>query len=427
MRFHYRFRWVELLLLVLAGGLTTAGFALLAADQTHHVARSDIVYPLVFAASTIVLSLWMGWAAPRSDQLVLPVVSALAGIGMLVVTRLSSSLGHRELAWVLLGELAAATLLVVPRHLTTLRHYKYTWAVIGMVLIVATIVLGTDVNGSGYRRWIGFHGLYVQPVELLKVLLAIFFAAYLDEKHELLSSARLEIGRFRLPGFQYLAPLVAVWGLSLLLLVKQNDLGSALLFLGIFLAMLYVGTSRPIYPVLGLVMFVTGAFLAFHLFPHVRDRTEIWLDPWTHASGQGYQLVQGLIALASGGIGGAGLGLGNPTIVPVVSTDFIIAAIGEELGLAGIVAILALLLFLVFRGLAVGLSAEDGFRKLLAVGLMATIAIQTIVIVGGTTRVMPLTGVPLPFLSYGGSSAVADYIMIGLLLKISAEAAEEAR
>jgi cell division protein FtsW (lipid II flippase) len=423
----HRVRWLELSLLLLAGAIVLGGFALLSGVEHRHIAWGDLRYPAVYVASTLLLSLWIGYAAARSDELVLPAVALVAGVGLLVVTRLDAGLGHKELVWVLLGEAVAAVVLVVPRDVNALRLYKYTWASAGLLLIVLTILLGTDINGSGYRRWIGFHGVYFQPVELLKPLMAIFFAAYLDEKRELLAAARLELGPLRLPPFQYLAPLVAVWGLSLLLLVRQNDLGSALLFLGIFLAMIYVGTSRAVYPVLGLLMFGAGAFLAFHLFPHVRDRTEVWLDPWAHAAGSGYQLIQGLIALAVGGMGGQGLGQGHPIpFVPVVTTDFILAAIGEELGLAGVVVLLALLLFLVFRGLGVAIAAQDGFQKLLAAGLMATLAIQTIVIVGGTTRLMPLTGVPLPFLSYGGSATLANYVIIGLLLKISSEARREA-
>ena len=421
----YRFRVAELLMLLLSGVIVCGGFAYLSAVQHRHIVQADLRYPLLYVGSTIALSLWLGWTAPFADQLILPVVSLLSGVGLLVVTRLDTSLGHKQLFWVLLGEALAAVTLVVPRHTSTLRLYKYTGAFAGVILILATIVAGTDINGSGYRRWIGFHGLYFQPVELLKPLLAIFFAAYLDEKRELLAGAHLEIGRFRLPPFQYLAPLVAVWGLSLLLLVKQNDLGSALLFLGIFLAMIYVGTSRPVYPVSGIVMYVVGVYAAFRLFSHVRLRTEVWVDPWVHARSSAYQLIQGLIALAVGGVGGQGLGQGNPSLVPVVSTDFILSAIGEELGLAGIAALLALLLWIVFRGLSVAIKTQDGFRKLLATGLMAILAIQTIVIVGGTTRLMPLTGVPLPFLSYGGSSAIANYIIIALLLKISTETAEE--
>ncbi|MBV9279439.1 MAG: FtsW/RodA/SpoVE family cell cycle protein, partial [Chloroflexi bacterium] len=332
MAIRYRFRWLELLLLLLAGAIVLGGFALLSAVDHRQIVAGDLKYPAAYVASTVLFSLWMGRFAPLGDQLILPVVALVSGVGILVVTSLDPSLGHKQLLWVLLGEGVAAAVLAVPGSVNSLRHYKYTWASLGLLLIMATIVAGTDINGSGYRRWIGFHGYYLQPVELLKPMIAIFFAAYLDEKRELLEGARLEIGPLRLPPFQYLAPLVAVWGLSLLLLIKQNDLGSALLFLGIFLAMIYVGTARAVYPISGLIMFAAGAFIAFHLFPHVRQRTEVWLDPFAHATGQGFQLVQGLIALAAGGVGGQGLGQGDPTVVPVVTTDFILAAIGEELG-----------------------------------------------------------------------------------------------
>lgn len=425
MRMRYRVRWTELSLLVLAGAIILGGFALLSAVQHGHIVRADLRYPAIYVGSTLFLSLWMGRFASRSDQLMFPAVSLVAGVGALMVTRLDPALGHKQIVWILLGEGLITAMVTTLGSVNTLRLYKYTWASLGLLLIVATILRGTDINGSGYRRWIGFHGIYFQPVELLKPMIAIFFAAYLDEKRELLAGARLDVGPFRLPPFQYLAPLVAVWGVSLLLLVRQNDLGSALLFLGIFLAMIYVGTSRAVYPITGVAMFATGAFLAFHLFPHVRNRTEVWLDPWAHSAGSGFQLVQGLIALAVGGVGGQGLGQGDPTSVPVVTTDFILAAIGEELGLAGIACLLALLVFLIFRGLSVATRSRDGFRKLLAAGLMSTLAIQTIVIVGGTTRLMPLTGVPLPFLSYGGSAALANYLIVGLLLKISSEVAEE--
>jgi cell division protein FtsW (lipid II flippase) len=420
----YQVRWLELMLLLLAGVIVLSGFALLSAVRWRHVAPADLKYPMVYVASTFVLSLWIGWFAPRADQFILPVVAVVTGVGILIVTRLDTGLGHKQVVWVLLGEAVAAAVMAAPRSVNTLRLYKYTWAFVGLLLIVLTILGGTDINGSGYRRWIGLHGVYFQPVELLKPMIAIFFAAYLDEKRELLAGAHLELGRLRLPPFQYLAPLIAVWGLSLLLLIRQNDLGSALLFLGIFLAMIYVGTSRAVYPITGLAMFGLGAFVAFHIFPHVRERTEVWLDPFAHNATQGYQLVQGLIALAVGGIGGQGIGQGDPTRVPIVTTDFILSAIGEELGLAGIAVLLALLLFLIFRGLALAVEAQDGFQKLLAAGLIAILAIQTIVIVGGTTRLMPLTGVPLPFLSYGGSSALANFLILGLLFKISAEARE---
>lgn len=418
-----RLRLQEWLLLILADAITLGGFALLTEVQFHHVAVGQLRYAIIFIISTFLFSIALSVLQPTADQYIWPVVALLAGMGILVVTRLDAGLGHRQVLWTIVGEAAGVVALAVPRDLTVLRRYKYTIAFVGLFLIILTIVAGTDINGSGYKRWIGFHGIYFQPVEILKPMIAVFFAAYLDEKRELLSAARLTIGPFRLPPFQYLAPLVAVWGLSLLLLVKQNDLGSALLFLGIFLAMIYVGTARAIYPVGGLVMFLVGAFLAFHLFPHVRERTDIWLDPWAHAAGSGYQLIQGLIALSNGGIGGQGIGQGQPYLVPIVTTDFILAAIGEELGLLGVVALLALLLFVVFRGLSIAIAAGNNFHKLLAAGLMAIMGIQTIVIVGGTTRLMPLTGVPLPFLSYGGSAALANFVIAGLLLRVSGSTA----
>lgn len=417
----YRIRLRELALLLFAGAITLGGFTLLSLVRNQHVVQADLRFPLYYVVSTLLLSIWMGWFAPRADELVLPVVAAITGIGLLVVSRLNPDLGNKQIFWVLLAETLAAVVVAFPARVSTLRVYKYSWASLGLFLIALTIVAGTDINGSGYRRWIGFRGFYLQPVELLKVLMAIFFSAYLEEKHELLSAARLRLAGLRLPPFQYLAPLVVMWGLSLALLVKQNDLGSALLFLGIFLAMIYVGTARTVYPITGLIMFAAGVFAAFQLFPHVRDRTLVWLDPFSRASGSGFQLVQGLIALASGGIGGQGIGQGAPYKVPVVTTDFILAAIGEELGLAGVAVLLALMLFLVFRGLTIAIQSTDNFQKLLATGLVATIGIQTLVIVGGTTRLMPLTGVPLPFVSYGGSSTLANYLIIGLLLKISSE------
>jgi cell division protein FtsW (lipid II flippase) len=416
----FQFRRVELGLLGLAGTIVLGGFALLSLAQHGRLVPSDLTYPILYVISTFVLSLWLGRYAPRADQLVVPVVAVVAGVGLLVVSRLSAGLGHKQLFWIVLGEVLACMTVALLRDVNTLRLYKYTGAFLGLILIAATIVGGTDINGGGYKRWIGFHGLYFQPVEILKPLMAIFFAAYLDEKRELLSDARLRLGRLNLPPVQYLAPMVVVWALSLLLLVKQNDLGSALLFLGIFLSMIYVGTSRAIYPLTGFLLYGIGALFAFHLFTHVRARTEVWLDPWSHAAGSGYQLVQGLIALAAGGPLGQGIGQGFPYLVPVVSTDFILSAIGEELGLAGIAVLLGLLLFLIFRGLSIALQARDSFQKLLAAGLVATLAIQTIVIVGGTTRLMPLTGVPLPFVSYGGSAALANYVTLALLLKVSA-------
>lgn len=412
-------RWLELSFIGAAAVLVLAAVSLLSGAEYGHLQSGLMVRVGIYLAAAIITSMLLSRLLPDADQIVFPLVVLLGGVGLVEITRLSPDLGSRQLLWLIIGDLVLLGAAVWPRNVSWLRLYKYTWAFVGFFLIALTIVHGSDIGATGYRRWIGFHGLYLQPVEFLKVFMVIFFAAYLDEKRELLAGGRLIIGPLRLPPFQYLIPLLVMWGLSLLLLVRQNDLGSALLFLGIFLAMLYVGTSRGIYPVLGTILFVAGSVGAYFVFSHVRARTDVWLNPWHYTSTGGYQLIQGLYAFAAGGIAGQGIGLGHPQYVPVVSTDFIWAALGEELGLAGLGALLLVYLMLVFRGLDIASMARDGFQKLLAAGLVSVFAIQTIVIIGGNTRLIPLTGVPLPFLSYGGSSIVANFAIVGLLLKVS--------
>lgn len=420
-----RTRSLELTGIGMAAVLVALAFALLSGANTGRLEASLMTRVAIYLAAAVVTSLILARLLPEADQLIFPVVVLLGGVGLVEVTRLQPSEGSRQLLWLCIGDGVLLAAAVWPRNVNWLRLYKYTWAIIGCLLIVLTIVHGADIGATGYRRWIGFGGIYLQPVEFLKIFMVIFFAAYLDEKRELLAGGRLTIAGIRLPPFQYLVPLLVVWGLSLLLLVRQNDLGSALLFLGIFLAMLYVGTSRPTFPALGAGLFVAGAVASYFLFSHVRLRTDIWLDPWGNASG--YQLVQAFFAFGAGGVAGQGIGLGHPGVVPVASTDFIWAALGEEIGLAGLVAILAAYLVLMFRGLDIAVTARDGFQKLLAAGLVSVFAIQTIVIIGGNTRLIPLTGVPLPFLSYGGSSIVANFVIIGLLLKVSQAARNRAR
>jgi cell division protein FtsW (lipid II flippase) len=289
------------------------------------------------------------------------------------------------------------------------------------LLVLATFVLGIDLNESGMRLWLGAGGVYFQPSELLKIILVVFLAAYLAEKRELIVLTGLRVGPFRLPPLPYLLPLLLVWLISLGLVVIQRDLGAALLFFGIFLAMLYVATARVTYVLAGLGAFALGGVLCYRLFEHVRDRVAIWLDPWADAQGRGYQVVQALIALGAGGVLGTGLGYGYPEYIPAVHTDFVIAAIGEEFGLLGTLAVVGLYLLLVYRGFRIALRAPDAYLQLLATGLSTVLALQALVILGGTTRLIPLTGITLPFISYGGSSLLANYLIVGLLLRVSAE------
>jgi cell division protein FtsW (lipid II flippase) len=311
--------------------------------------------------------------------------------------------------------------LTVLPNVDWLARYKYTWAAAGSLLVLTTFVLGVDLNESGMRLWIGAGGVYFQPSELYKVILVIFLAAYLAERRELIALAGWRVGPLRLPPLPYLLPLLVVWLLSLGLVVVQRDLGAALLFFGVFLALLYVATARLDYAAAGLGAFAVGGVIAYQLFGHVRDRVAVWLDPFAEAQGRGYQIVQALYALAAGGVLGTGLGYGYPEYIPAVHTDFAIAAIGEELGLLGSLGVVALYLLLVYRGFRIALRAPDAYLQLLAVGLTTVLGLQALVILGGTTRLIPLTGVTLPFISYGGSSLLVNYAIVGLLLRISAE------
>jgi cell division protein FtsW (lipid II flippase) len=409
--FPLAFVGVGLVLLRLAGGLVAV----------PALAQASWGPPLLFAVALLVMHGFLVWRWPRADQLLLPLVATLAALGLLMVGRLEPSLFLRQAVWIVVGAGALIGVLTLLPSVDWLAAYKYTWAAAGLLLVLATFVLGVDLNGSGMRLWIGAGGVYFQPSELYKLILVVFLAAYLAEKRELIVLAGWRVGPLRLPPVPYLLPMLAVWLLSLGLVVVQRDLGAALLFFGIFLALLYVATDRLGYVLAGLVAFAVGGAAAYRLFGHVQDRVSIWLDPWSQAQERGYQLVQALIALGAGGVFGAGLGYGYPDYIPAVHTDFVIAAIGEELGLLGSLAVVALYLLLVYRGFRIALRAPDAYLQLLAVGLSTVLGLQALVILGGTTRLIPLTGVTLPFVSYGGSSLLVNFAIVGLLLRISAE------
>ena len=362
----------------------------------------------------------------HADQLLLPIVSTLSGVGLLIMYRLSQAdLVNRQTIWAVISFGAMLATLAVIKDPPRLRHYRYISAIAGLLLVAVTFVIGSAPPGSDERLWIVVGPLQYQPSEILKILLVIFFAAYLDEYRELLSRGRYRLGPLTLPPLPYLLPLLAMWGISLLLLTVQRDLGGALLFFGIFLAMLYVGSSRASWVCIALMAFGVAATAAYQVVSVVQRRVEGWVDPWSHASDSGYQIIQGLIALAAGGIFGSGLGYGRPTSVPAVHTDLIIAAIGEEMGLLGTFGVLILYMLLIYRGFRIAVAAANSFNQLLAAGLTSVLALQTLVILGGSVRLLPLTGVTLPLVSYGGSSLLANFIIIGLLLRISHNNARE--
>jgi len=282
-----------------------------------------------------------------------------------------------------------------------------------------TLVIGVNPSGFGARLWLGARGIYFQPSELLKLLLLVFLASYLEDRREVLLEVEARIGRWQLPHPAYLGPMLLMWGFSILLLIWQRDLGAALLFFGVFLAMLYAATGQGRYVLTGLALLVVAGIVGYRLFDHVALRVDAWWNPWQEASGRSFQIVQSLLAFASGGMLGQGLGQGLPTAIPVVHTDFVFAAIGEEYGLVGGLAVVACFSLLVGRAFHIALGARRPFDQLLAVGIGALFGLQTLVIMAGTLKVIPLTGVTLPFVSYGGSSLLTSMIMVGLLLHIS--------
>lgn len=353
----------------------------------------------------------------KGDQLLFALAACLVGIGLAMIYRLKPQLLADQLTWIGLGLLTLLVITLFFKQYLKLEEYKYLSASLGLALLVATVIGGVQVGGA--KAWLDLGFVRFEPAEIVKILIVIFLAGFLRDKRELLSTPTWKVGNYLLPHPRYFGPLLLMWGLSLILLVFQKDLGMALLLFGIFLAMLYVATSRLSYLAVGVVLFLFNSWLAYLLFAHVRVRVDTWLNPWDFIHGKGYQITQALFALGSGGIFGTGLGLGHPQFIPAVHTDFIFAAIGEELGLLGASFILLLYLLLIYRSFKVALEARDDFSLLLAAGLASVLAWQTFVIIGGVIKLIPLTGITLPFISYGGSSLIANFIILALLLNIS--------
>jgi len=403
-----------------AGLLVVASLALLALVQGGSWTLGDLTPGLIFASLLLVAHSALLLAGYGAAETLLPLGGVLSGIGLVLAYRLGGEdLGNHQLLWIALGIGLALALCLVLRDAAQLRRHKYTWALLGLLLVTLTFALGRDPNQSGARLWLGAGPLMFQPSEFLKVMLVIFFAGYLEENREIMARGRLSLGFLKLPPLAHLLPLALMWLLSMLVLMIQRDFGAAILFLGVFLAMLYVATSRVSYLLAGSGAFLGGALLAYRWVGIVELRVDAWLDPWSRAAGHGYQTIQGLISLASGGLFGSGLGQGRPDFVPASYTDLVLAALGEEMGFLGTLAVIVIYLLLVHRGYRIAIAANRPFDRLLATGLTTVLAVQALTIMGGTLRLLPLTGIPLPFLSYGGSSLVTNFAILGLLLKIA--------
>ena len=451
-RLHPRPRPTELALLAIVGVTLIVGAASLGATQSFQAAlRSgdgsatlDFSPPdpqglAVYLAALLAVHLAFVLAGRRTDQVLFPAVGMLGGLGLLLMQRLPQdlvvqafgdtvlALGQLQLAWLLIALGVVAALALAVRSDAWLRTYKYTWAAAGIALLLLVFVFGNEVNGARLSLSIG--PLSGQPSELLKVILVVFLAGYLSENRALLAEESTRIGPIKLPPVPYLAPMVAMVAIALGIVVVQRDLGAALLFFAVFLALLYIATGRPSYVVLGLLLFAAGAVVLYSLFGHVHARVDNWIDPWKDPQGAGFQVIQALYAFGRGGILGVGLGAGLPTIagrlpIPAVHSDYPLAALGEELGLVGLLAVLGLYLVVVSRGLRIAAAAHDDFRSLLAAGLALVIGVQAFIIAAGTLKLIPLTGITLPFISYGGSSLLANAVVIGLLLALSDRGAE---
>jgi cell division protein FtsW (lipid II flippase) len=413
-------RGAELRLLVWMAAIALTGSVAVAAAETTAFDRSQLAVPVVFTVVAVALHAFLVARGFRGDQVLLPMAAVLSAIGLVLVQRLASSLLAQQLTWTVIAAGAFVATLLIPRDLTALARFKWTWALLGVLLLVSPLlpVIGREVNGA--RIWIGLGRVSFEPWEAVKIVLVVFFAAYLEEYREVIAHPR-RLGPIPIPPVPYLLPILAMWAFAMLVVVFEKDIGAALLFLGIFLAMLYLATGEAFYTLIGIVLLLAGGVVVYHAFGHVQVRVDTWLHPFSEELrfGAGYQIVQGLFALGNGGLLGAGLGNGMPDRIPVVWSDFVFNAFAEETGFAGAVALLALYLLFVYRGMLIAFRAPTPFLQLLAGGLSFIVAFQTLVIVGGNARLIPLTGITLPFVAYGGSSLVTNWMLVALLIRVS--------
>ena len=411
-------RGTELYLLALSVLLLVLGLLNLGEAGVIHlqaVIWFSVGFSLLFLAAHIGLIV----LEPESDQLLLPLTAMLAALGLILIARLRPDLAPRQYVWLVLGVVGLLVSLPLLKHYPVLRNYQFVAAFSGLGLMFTTAIVGKEINGS--RLWLGAAGVYFQVTEAMKLLLVIFLAGYLADRRLLLSKVSRRWRAFRVPTLPYLLPLLLISVLTFALMAWQRDLGAMMLLMAVSLLLLYVATNRAGFVAGGLLVMILNIYLAYHLFFYVRLRVDLWLHPLTDVRGNGYQVAQSLFAFAAGGALGSGLGHGCATCIPVVYSDFIFAAAGEELGLAGAVAVVILYLLFAFRGLRVALHQPTDYGTLLALGCVATLAFQSMIIMAGNMGLIPITGITLPFMSYGGSSIVINFLLLGFLLHLSSE------
>ena len=412
-------RNTELILLVLAAVPVLLLYAMYVINMDVQLTASSLSVPIGLFAAFAVAHVAVRRFAPGADPAILPLVFLLSGVGIAFVTRLAPNLAGSQVLWLFVSIAAMVAVLWAVPSVEYLAQYKYTMGIAGVALLLLPMLIGTERGGS--KLWLTFGPFSFQPGEIAKVLIACFLAAYLAENREALSASTIHLGPLAIPRPRMLAPLFLMWGLSLLVVVFERDLGSALLFYTFFVVMLYGCTGRVSYVLFSILLLAAGAVLCYSLFSHVQVRVQIWLDPFSDPSNKGLQIVQSLYSLADGGLVGAGIGKGLPTLIPVVESDFIFSAIGEEMGLLGASAVIICYLLLAVRGYATAARAKSDVAAFTAIGLTTAIAFQAFLIIGGVTKLLPLTGVTLPFMSQGGSSLLSSFIIVALLLKTGDE------
>jgi len=424
----------ELIALIPVAVLLTAGFTAVFAQESTQLGNLSLVYGAYFLAICVATHLFLRARLPDADPYLFPLVALLTAVGLVMIYRIDETLARDQANWFVFGLVLFALTIHLLRDYDVLERYRYTIALVGIGLLLAPRLpgIGQQVNGAYLGVELG--PLAFQPAEFAKICIVVFLASYLREHREVLIVGARRVVGVTLPPIKHLGPLLVVWGAAMFMLVFIRDLGSSLMFFAAFLALLYVATARLSFVVIGLLMFLIGAWFFASTVPHVHDRVEIWLDPYQDPQDTGYQVLQSIFAQADGGLFGAGFGQGLITIpgtdnalLPAAHTDTIYALIVNELGLFGGSAVVMLYLLIAARGFKIALLASDGFSKLLATGLTAVLALQAFVIIGGVTRVIPLTGVTLPFVSYGGSSILANFVLLALLLLISDRARRESR
>ena len=412
-------RNTELLLLIAGAIPVFLLYGMFVVQQGGTLDAAALIVPIGLAAAFVVAHIAVRFLAPGADPAIMPIVFVLSGIGITFVSRLAPSAATHQVLWLFLSVIAMVATLAAVRHLDALARYKYTLGLVGLALLLLPIFIGTEHYGS--RLWIEFGGFSFQPGEISKVLIVIFLASFLSENRELMSATNHRLGPLRIPRLRMLAPLLAMWAISLIIVIWERDLGSAALFFFIFVVMLFVATGRWFYPIVSVVLLAVGAVLAYRYFGHVQVRVAAWLDPFADPQDSGYQILQALYSIADGNLIGCGIGRGLADLIPFVASDFIFAAIAEEMGFLGASAVILLFMLFAIRGFLTAARARSDLAAFMAVGLTSAISFQAFVIMGGVTRLIPLTGVTLPFMSQGGSSLLASFIIVALLLRCGDE------